>query len=150
MDRVWVLMIFSFSSKRDELVDDSKSHPKCMNPNEAKAKERIENCMIQSDGLVLVYNVLDDTTFAAACDIRNKFVQLRTNLLRSDEEKKKPTPSILSKLLMSCCNKKEEIDVRIPPIFLVGTHAVSADLNFVWRFANDKLSCANDKLYNRM
>ena len=109
-------------------MEDAKSRSKSLDANESKRKERIENCMAQSDALVLVYSVLDDATFTTACEIRNKFVQLRTSMLRTEDEKKKPTHSILSKLPFPCCGKEEEIDVPIPPIFLVGTHAVSLTL----------------------
>ena len=108
-----------------DLVEDDKTRSKIPNPQEAKAKERLENSMSHCDGVVLVYSVLDDTTFAAACELRNKFVQIRTNMVRSQSEQKKPSSSIFSKLPFACCREEVKDDIPIPPVFLVGTHAVS-------------------------
>ena len=81
--------------------------------------------MSQCDGAVLVYDVMNEASFAAACELRNRFYQIRSSMARKEIDVKSTT-SIFSKLSHTCCRSEQEQDVRIPPIYLVGTHAVSA------------------------
>lgn len=82
--------------------------------------------MSQCDGVILVYSVLEEASFTAACELRNRLFQIRSNMAKK-ESAMKPKSSIFAQLHQFCCGNAVEQDVKVPPLYLVGTHAVSFD-----------------------
>ncbi|XP_026696250.2 uncharacterized protein LOC113475749 [Ciona intestinalis] len=93
----------------------------------ASQTARHDACLSNSDAVIIVYDVTDEKTLSVACDVRERLVRCR----RTECRRRTSCFKQIRKCFCFGGEKHSDVERRndLPPVFLVGTHSDSRQVD---------------------